>query len=310
MIRPSFRVVISLAIATVFGMAAFLFPSNTGHLQSHNASRSFETSRVAPGSDFQVTLSIGNYGEFGQVVETLPGGFSYVESSLKEAQVTVEGQAATFTLLGETSFNYKVAASRTEGQYTFSGILRDADKQEEPIGGHTQIRVGLQQAPTPTPRSVPTATPTSTPRPAATATPTPTPQPVPTATPTPTPQPVPTATPTPTPQPVPTATPTPTPQPVPTATPTPTPQPVPTATPTPTPQPTPTATPTPTAQPVPTATSAPGPAEAATATVIPTVVPESVSEERGLPSILWLVPILLGIGTLLMLFIYLRKRKS
>ena len=64
-----------------------------------------------------------DYGPFGQVVETLPPGFSYEGSDLSEAVAVVEGQTVAFTLLGDERFTYAVAASRAEGSYSFSGVL-------------------------------------------------------------------------------------------------------------------------------------------------------------------------------------------
>ena len=171
----------------------------------------------------EVTITAAGYGGLGQVVETLPAGFSYLGSDLSEFAVAVKGQTVAFTLLADERFTYRVTAPSATGVYSFAGILRDVNKAEEAVAGDSSIRVG--PPPTPTPEPTPTATPT----------------PEPTATPTP----EPTATPTP----EPTATPTPAP---PTATPTP----EPTATPTPEP---PTATPTPTAAPEPTPASAPPP---------------------------------------------------
>ena len=157
-------------------------------------------------------------------METLPAGFSYEGSDLSKAAVKVEGQTVAFTLLGDARFTYTVAAPSAEGVYSFSGVLLDANRAEQAVGGDSSIRVGT--APTPTPTPEPTATPT--PEPTATPTPQPshadpaahghadghadarahghadpgadshpTPEPAPTATPTPTaaPEPTPTAAP-------------------------------------------------------------------------------------------------------------------
>ena len=105
------------------------------------ASRSLPSS-VTAGGNFDVDINTFDYGAFGQVVETLPDGFSYVGcDDLSEAAVDVDGQVVTFTLLGETVFTYTVKASSTAGTYPFSGILKDVDKVEYAIGGDTQITV-------------------------------------------------------------------------------------------------------------------------------------------------------------------------
>ena len=49
---------------------------------SHRAVRSFSASSVLPGGRVEVTITPTGYGSFGQVVETLPSGFSYARSSL------------------------------------------------------------------------------------------------------------------------------------------------------------------------------------------------------------------------------------
>ena len=285
------------------------------------ATRSFNPATVAPGRNVVVTITLANYGSFGEVTETLPAGFAYVSSGLDAEQVEADGQKVSFTLLqAVTSFTYTVTTPSAARSYTFTGTLRDADLMDHPVGGATSLTVkspstggGGGVVPTSTPRSsrtdpLPTRTPTPVP---ATATPTPVP---PTATATPVPA---TATPTPVP---PTATPTPVPPTAtatsvpPTATPTPVP---PTATPTPVP-PTATATsvpPTATATSVPptatatsapptaTATSAPPTATATTAPVVvvaPTLEPTATAtpavappeEEGGVP--VWLILLIIA----------------
>ena len=106
-----------------------------------SASRSFAPSSVDPGGRVVVTITASNYGLAGGVTETLPAGFSYVSSSLDDAQVNVSGQQARFTLQGDTSFTYTVTASNTPGPHTFSGTLRDADRNDSPVGGASRVTV-------------------------------------------------------------------------------------------------------------------------------------------------------------------------
>ena len=204
------------------GAIVLLTPPGVVEAQAHSASRAFQRTWAAPGGELRVTITARNYGAFGQVEETLPEGFTFVRSSLPGNQVAEEGQVVRFSLFGDSSFTYFVTVPTAEGQYTFSGVVKNADRQERTIGGHTQLRVGPP----------PTSTPTSTPTPAPTATPTPEPTATPTPEPTATPVPTETPTPSPTPTPAPTATSTPTPEPA--ATLTPTPKPEPTAAPSPT----------------------------------------------------------------------------
>ena len=112
------------------------------------------------------------WGSFGQVVETLPAGFSYERSDLSEAGIAVEGQTVAFTLLGDERFTYTVFAPSAVGVYSFSGVLRDVNKAEEAVEGDSGIRVG--PPPTPEPTATPTPEPTATPTPTATPEPTPT----------------------------------------------------------------------------------------------------------------------------------------
>ena len=105
------------------------------------ASRSFSPTPVSAGSELEVTITAAGYGGFGGVVETLPIGFSYVSSSLSDSAVTVAGQEVSFTLFGETAFTYTVAAPSAEGTYSFSGVLKNSNRVEQPVGGVSSITV-------------------------------------------------------------------------------------------------------------------------------------------------------------------------
>ena len=107
-----------------------------------SATRSFSAASVAPGGTLTVTITAANYGVAGGVTETLPAGFSYVSSSLDDAQVTeVDARTVRFTLHGDTSFTYTVTASGVQGSYTFSGTLRDSDRNEHAVGGAAAVTV-------------------------------------------------------------------------------------------------------------------------------------------------------------------------
>ena len=114
------------------------------------ANRSFDGTSVAGGGQVEVTIAVAEYGQAGGVTETLPAGFSYVSSSLDPSQVHVTGQMVRFTLQGDTSFTYTVTASRTTGSHTFSGTLRDFDKNDHTVGGASSMTV---MAPTSGPRA-------------------------------------------------------------------------------------------------------------------------------------------------------------
>ena len=271
MIRASLGTLV--ALAALVGAVALLAQPGALEAQSHTATRTFPQAWAMPGGELRVAIAASNYGPIGQVVETLPDGFTFVRSSLGEAQEEVAGQTVRFNLLGDRRFTYVVTVPSAEGHYTFAGVIRNVDRAERTIAGHTRLRVG----PPPTPAS--TATP-------APATSTPTGEPTAGATPEPTQTPTPEHTATP----------------VPTVTPPPLPTPAPTATPEPTATPAPTATPhvivvvAPTAAPMPTA-----PATAVAAADTP-------EAETGLPGILWFIPVILGVGVILGIFSYLRTR--
>ena len=112
----------------------------TSSVAAQSATRTLPDS-VAPGETFEVRIVVTDYGTAGQVIETLPDGFSYVNSSLSPVQVTQENQTVKFTLMGETSFTYNVTAPSVEGTFTFSGILKDFQKNEYEVEGDTEIAV-------------------------------------------------------------------------------------------------------------------------------------------------------------------------
>ena len=114
------------------------------------ALRSLSPESVDTGGEVEVTITAAGYGALGgQVVETLPDGFSYVGSDLAEEAVAVADQEVTFTLFGTgpTTFTYTVTASSEEGEYSFSGVLRNEDSEEQPVGGASTIVVTTDTAP-------------------------------------------------------------------------------------------------------------------------------------------------------------------
>ena len=125
---------------------------------SFSATRSFNPASVAPGDPVEVTIMARGYGSFGQVVETLPAGFSYVSSSLGE-DAEESGLVATFTLLEDPkTFTYTVTAPSTSGRYTFRGIVDNSDFERKTFD--SRITVGTPPTtPTPTVAPTPTAAP-------------------------------------------------------------------------------------------------------------------------------------------------------
>ena len=135
MIRISLGALAALAVAAMVGALALLTPAGVVEAQSHSASRAFEQTWGAPGSELQVTITVSNYGPFGQVVETLPEGFTFVSASLPDNQIAEEGQVVSFNLFGDPSFTYVATIPTAEGQYVFSGVVRNQDKEERMISG-------------------------------------------------------------------------------------------------------------------------------------------------------------------------------
>lgn len=160
--------------ALLVGAAAMLalmlwLPHDNTLASSHSAERSFAATWAAPGAEFEVTVTLRDYGAIGQLEETLPNGFDYRGSDLTADAVRESGQVVTFTLIGNQKVTYIVRAPETEGMYTFSGVLKDQGRDSRRVGGAADIMITATPPPTPTP--APTATPT----PERTATPTPEP---------------------------------------------------------------------------------------------------------------------------------------
>ena len=105
------------------------------------ASRSFSPAPVSAGGELEVTITAAGYGWLGAVTETLPPGFSYVSSSLEDSGVTDVGREVRFSLFGQTAFTYTVTAPSAEGTYSFSGVLRNSDREDVPVGGALTIAV-------------------------------------------------------------------------------------------------------------------------------------------------------------------------
>ena len=119
-----------VGIAVLLGMLGVMQVAVAA--QHVSVTRSFDTGSVTAGGELDVTIDIsGVYGGIGQVVETLPAGFSYVSGSsalvLDENDITVDGsgrQMVPFSLVGERTFTYKVAVSSDAmPPHTFSGVF-------------------------------------------------------------------------------------------------------------------------------------------------------------------------------------------
>ena len=84
------KISVSLLLVAVLAGLAFgamsLLRSSTADAGSHGANRSFSATSVPAGGELDVTIDTSGSG-LGQVVETLPAGFTYVSSTLSEGAV-------------------------------------------------------------------------------------------------------------------------------------------------------------------------------------------------------------------------------
>ena len=97
------------------------------------ASRSFDASTVAAGGQLTVTVTAAEYGQFGQVVETVPVRLRYSSSTSLEDPPWISGRMLGFSLFGEESFTYTVTVSRTLGDHDFSGVVKDEIRMEATV---------------------------------------------------------------------------------------------------------------------------------------------------------------------------------
>ena len=111
------------------------------------ATRTLPAELVPADRSFQVEIEISDYGT---VVETLPDGFTYMQSPLDPIPNAVKVYGPTNTIEFKVTkdkylyFTYSVALryyDLDEGTYTFSGVLRDRNGEYE-IGGDTEIVLG------------------------------------------------------------------------------------------------------------------------------------------------------------------------
>ena len=145
----------AIMVASITGVVALTGILPTSAQSTPSATRSFDSTSVAPEGQVVVTIQAADYGQAGGVTETLPTGFAYVSSNLSSSQVNESGQNVRFTLQGEDSFTYTVTASRTAGSHSFSGTLRDFERDDYPVGGASSVTV---EAPTAAPTATPSAT--------------------------------------------------------------------------------------------------------------------------------------------------------
>ena len=138
MIRKTFPLL--LVVAGVIGLLGLSLSSVFA--QQAGPSRDLPADPVAQGEKFTVTITDTGYGaerEIGQVVETLPAGFSYVEGSatkvvghatkgvVRGTVDATDSRIVTFSVVSVESFTYEVMVgdSVRDGDHTFSGAGGD-----------------------------------------------------------------------------------------------------------------------------------------------------------------------------------------
>ena len=107
-----------------------------------SVTRSFGQATVEP--DGMVMITAVDYGSVGEVAETLPGLHTFLNSGAD--RLVQNGQEVRFALQGANeSFSYVAMASGTEGIHSFSGTLRDVDRNDHPVGGASDVTVSNVQ---------------------------------------------------------------------------------------------------------------------------------------------------------------------
>jgi hypothetical protein len=98
---------------------------------------------IEPGVQFDVQITASDYGSAARITETLCAGWTYVNSSLvADGQVdqSDDNNEVTFTLFGETNFNYTVQAPSTAGVCCdFNGTITDFNKNVQSVKGDSQV---------------------------------------------------------------------------------------------------------------------------------------------------------------------------
>ena len=149
-------------LSVIGGLTVMLGSSPLAAQGTPSATRSFDSSIVAPDGMVTVTITLVDAGALTTVTETLPTGFTYVSgSSSLPDQVEPTGQSIDFVPLGETNeFTYQATASSAEGTYSFSGTVNVSPTEQPAIGGDSEITVGTDgTTPDPTATATPDALP-------------------------------------------------------------------------------------------------------------------------------------------------------
>jgi hypothetical protein len=128
-----------LAIRLLLLVAAVVIMTSGMANATPTATRTLPAELVPADSSFQVEIEVSDYGT---VVETLPEGFTYLQSPLDTIPYAVRVYGLTntieFKLTKDKYFTYIVGLryyDLKEGTYTFNGVLRDRNEEEYEIEG-------------------------------------------------------------------------------------------------------------------------------------------------------------------------------
>ena len=165
MIRKALPLLVIVAAAAAVGLVSLAAVT----AQTTGPTRSFSAAAVP--ADGQLDVTVSGISGFGQVAETLPAGFNYMDGSISAAQGLValeseQGQVLTFSTGGASSITYSVTAPDTEGgPHAFSGTWTGFGGSAVTIGGSTEVTVEAGDTAEATPSPSPSPSPSPTPVP-------------------------------------------------------------------------------------------------------------------------------------------------
>ena len=120
-------------------------PSHPNPVQaSSHVVRSLSDQTVQPGGRLTVTITASQYGDYAELIETLPEGFSFVSSDqpANVLVITESGRQIRIILLGPSrTVSYSMNASHVVGRHTISGLFRDEAKLESTVAGDDTVEV-------------------------------------------------------------------------------------------------------------------------------------------------------------------------
>ena len=120
-------------------------PSHPNPAQaSTHVVRSLSDQTVEPGGRVTVTITASQYGDYAELMETLPEGFSFVSSDqpANVLVITESGRQIRIILLGPSrTVSYSMNASHVVGRHTISGLFRDEAKLESTVAGDDTVEV-------------------------------------------------------------------------------------------------------------------------------------------------------------------------